>query len=82
MRDPAWHGHFHELAPILERGVLGWSTIASFLDTVTLPRTMTTVPIRDAAPFALVPWWRADPEAPAVRAFAAIIEGAPLFTSG
>ena len=78
----SWRGHFHELTPILERGTLGWFTIASFLDTVTMPRTVTTVPIRDAAPFVLVPWWRAEPEAPTVKAFAAVIEGAPLFTTG
>ena len=78
----SWGGHFHELIPILERGALGWYTIASFLDTVTMPRTVTTVPIHDAAPFVLVPWWRAEPEIPTVKAFAAVIEGTPLFTSG
>lgn len=77
----SWRGHFHELAPILERGTLGWFTIASFLDTVTMPRTVTTVPIRDAAPFVLVPWWRAEPEIATVKAFAAVIKGTSLFTS-
>lgn len=72
--DPAWHGHFHELVPILERGTLGWYTISSFLDTITMPRSMTTVPIRDAPPFVLVPWWRAGYETPAIAAFAAVIE--------
>jgi DNA-binding transcriptional LysR family regulator len=71
--EPAWRGHFHELATILERGTLGWPTIASFLDTVSMPRTVTTVPVRDAAPFVLVPWWLADRETPAIKAFAAII---------
>jgi DNA-binding transcriptional LysR family regulator len=73
--EPEWHGHFHELATILERGTLGWLTIASFLNTVTMPRTVTTVPVRDAPPFGLVPWWLADRETPAIKAFAAIIGG-------
>lgn len=68
--EPDWHGHFHELATILERGTLGWLTIASFMNTVTMPRTLTTVPVRDAPPFLLVPWWLADRETPAIKAFA------------
>jgi hypothetical protein len=72
--EPTRHRHFHELVPILERGALGWYTIASFLDTITMPRTMTTVPIRDAPPCTLVPWWHADHESPTIAAFAAVIE--------
>lgn len=75
VRDAAWRGHFHELAAVLERGRLGWLTIASFLNTVTMPQTLTTVLVRDAAPFVLVPWWRADRETPAIKAFASIVGG-------
>jgi DNA-binding transcriptional LysR family regulator len=75
--EPEWHGHFHELATVLERGKLGWLTIASFLNTVTMPRALTTVPVRDAPPFLLVPWWLADRETPAIKAFASAISRQP-----
>jgi DNA-binding transcriptional LysR family regulator len=74
--DPGWHGHFHELAGILQRGTLGWLTIGSFLTTISMPRSITTVPVRDAPPCVLVPWWRADRETPAIKAFAAIVDEA------
>lgn len=75
--EPAWQGHFHELAPILERGKLGWLTMSSFLQTVSMPPTLTTVPMHDAAKLLLLPWWRADRETAAIRAFTAIIRGLP-----
>jgi len=67
--DVAWPGHFHELPPILECGEVGWLTIEGFLDTVSMPRTVVAVPVRDAPPFGLIPWWRADRETATVRAF-------------
>lgn len=70
----SWPGHFHELPPILERGECGWLTIDGFLDTVSMPRTVVAVPVRDAPPFGLVPWWRADRETATVRAFVEVIE--------
>jgi len=73
--DASWRGHFHELAPILERSALGWLTISSFLDVVSMPPTLATVPVRDAPGFVLVPWWRADRETPAIKSFAAIVGG-------
>lgn len=73
--DPTWRGYFHELGPILERGTLAWLTISSFLDTVSLGRTLTTIPVRDAPDFVLVPWWCADRESSAIKAFSAIAAG-------
>lgn len=72
--DPfEWPGHFHELAGVLARGEDGWLTIATFLDTVSMPPSVVAVPVRDAEPFTLVPWWRGDGETPAIQAFAAAI---------
>lgn len=69
---PEWHGHFHELAPVLERGQLGWLTIATFLETVAMPPGLTTVPIRDAPDFVIVPWWEAARESPLITEFVAL----------
>lgn len=71
--DQPWHGHFQELARILERNEHGWLTHSSILESVPLPRTIHALPVRDAAPFALLPLWRAAAETTPTRAFAELI---------
>ena len=64
-----WHGHFHELGRVLDRGELGWLTIATFLRTVSMPQSVVAVPVLDAPRYVLVPWWRADHPSPLAEAF-------------
>lgn len=71
--DQPWHGHFQELARILERDEHGWLSHSSILDSVPMPRTIHALPVRDAAPFALLPLWRAETESTTTRAFAETI---------
>ena len=80
--DMEWPGHFHELPPILERGEVGWLTIEGFLDTVSMPRTVVAVPVRDAPRFGLVPWWLADRETPTIRAFLEVAEDLERMPAG
>jgi DNA-binding transcriptional LysR family regulator len=76
--EESWQRHFHELGRILERGRLGWLTIATFLGTVSMPQSVVAVPVRDAPRYVLVPWWRADHPSPLAEAFVDLIRARAL----
>jgi DNA-binding transcriptional LysR family regulator len=68
--DGSWSvGTFQELAWHLEPGDLGWFTAARTPERMAMPPGVVAVPVRDAAPFALLPLWRPAAETPAMREF-------------
>ena len=67
--DLPWHGHYQELARILERDEHGYLTYSSMLEALPLPPTVRAIPVRDAEPFGLLPLWRAVAEDATTRAF-------------
>lgn len=75
-------GTFQELAWVLERGELGWFSAGSLATQMGMPRTVVAVPVRDAAPFALLPLWRPAAECAAIRDVVGMIGTTPGVTSG
>ena len=68
-----WHGHYQELATILERDEYGYLTYSAMLEALPLPPTVRAVTVRDSEPFGLVPVWRSATEDATTRAFAETI---------
>lgn len=71
--DVPWHGHFQELATILECDEHGYLGYSGMRESLPLPPTVRAVPVHDAEPIGLRPLWRAAAEDTATRAFAGAI---------